>query len=130
MGIHIGFSSSSNDKSHSMFGSKSASKFDSKAVVIESSKSLPNPDPNNYVILKHEQVGAFLIVKIKYLDCTNYEGVKILVFKTTIEKLKAQKYIDPHFCENKKFISPIARFVPTTEGWDDANDYATKKSKK
>ena len=31
-------------------------------------------------------------------------------------KLKGQKSIDPHFSENKKFFSPIARFEPTLEG--------------
>ena len=34
-----------------------------------------------------------------------------------IEKLKAQKVIDPHFSESKKYYSPIARFEPTMRGW-------------
>ena len=69
------FSSSSRDKSHCMIGSslRSASKYDKKVVVQTVEKSLPNPDPNNYQILKHKQVYEFLIVKIKYLDCVNYE---------------------------------------------------------
>lgn len=130
MGIRL-FSSSSRDKSHCMVGSslRSASRFDDKRVIEASEKSLPNPDPKNYSILSHLQLGRYLVVKVQYHDCTNYEGKKILVFRTTLAKLKKQKYIDPHFCENRKFISPIARFVPTEEGLDDAIDYAKKKDK-
>ena len=130
MGLHMGFSSSSGDKSHSIAGSSlrpSSSKYDGKVLVEAEQKSLPNPNPINYKIVKHRQVGDYLVIKIKYLDCTNYEGVKILIFKTTLKELIAQKYIDPHFCENEKFISPIARFVPTLEGWSDAYVYANLK---
>ena len=113
------FSSSSRDKSHCMVGSslRSASKHDKRVIIEASNKSLPNPNPKNYKIVKSEQIGEYLVLKIKYLDCVNYEGVKILVFKTTLKKLLNQKYIDPHFCDNKKFISPIARFEPTTFNW-------------
>lgn len=78
----------------------------------------PNPDPSNYKILKHIQIGNFLILKIKYYDCTNFEGEKILVFENTLENVLKQKSIDPHFSDNKKFISPIARFEPTIKGWE------------
>lgn len=131
MGMRL-FSSSKGDKSHSIVGSslRSASKYDTNVRVVEAAnKSLPNPDPNNYQIIKHFQYHGYLAILIKYLDCTNYEGNKVLVFKTTIDKLKKQKYIDPHFCDNKKFISPIARFQPTEEGWGDALDYIFHKTK-
>ena len=126
------FSSSSGDKSHCMVGAslRSASRHDKKVIIEAINKSLPNPDPTNYKIKKCRRLGKYLIVKIQYLDCINYEGIKILVYKTTLEKLKAQKYIDPHFCDNKKFISPIARFVPTEEGWDDAVQYVKNKLNK
>lgn len=129
MGVFKMFSSSSRDKSHSMVGSsmRSASKFDDKKVSELASKSLPNPDPNNYSIQGSSEKGDYLAILIKYHDCTNYEGKKILVFKATLEQLKAQKYIDPHFCDNDKFISPIARFEPTTSGWHDALGYIRKK---
>jgi hypothetical protein len=85
------------------------------------SSPLPNPDPYNYRILEHKQIGSFLLVKIRYPDCTNYEGTKILVYKdTTLNKLKSQHSIDPHFSENKTKISPFARFEPTSSGWDAA----------
>lgn len=88
-------------------------------------RKLPNPDPNNYQIIQAEEIGNFLVLRIKYPDCTNYEGTKILVFKDVkaIDLLK-QKLIDPHFFEDKKYKSPVARFVPTNEGWQMAIDFA------
>lgn len=80
---------------------------------------LPNPDPTRYDILRSEQVGKYLIVMLRYHGCTNYEGVKVSVYRDcTLKQLRAQKRIDPHFAESKKFHSPIARFVPTEDGWE------------
>lgn len=77
----------------------------------------PNPNPRNYKITYVEKIGSYLIVKLKYPDCTNYEGNKILLYKdVTIEKLINQGEIDPHFFEDAKVASPVARFVPTKEG--------------
>ena len=59
-----------------------------------------------------------LIVEIQYPDCINYEGKKILVFENVeYSDLMKQGSIDPHFSDNKKFKSPIARFSPTERGW-------------
>lgn len=78
----------------------------------------PNPDPNNYEIINHLESNGWLLIKIKYLDCTNYEGMKILLFKdVTVMDLLKQKLIDPHFSENEKYKSPFARFEPTEKGW-------------
>ena len=120
MGVGIGFSSSSADKSVSIFSHWKDDNSNTPKIYERVIKNLPNPKPDNYKIVKYEQIKDYLIVKIKYLDCTNYEGLKILVFKSTIEKLLKQKLIDPHFSENKKFISPIARFEPTKEGWNNS----------
>lgn len=77
-----------------------------------------NPQPDNYLINDVLELHGYLIVKLTYPNCTNYEGKKILVFKdTTAIDLLKQKLIDPHFFNDKKFRSPIARFVPTDEGW-------------
>lgn len=77
-----------------------------------------NPDPSNYTILKSKKVGRFLVVKIHYPDCNNYEGKKILVFENiSVRTLKNQKHLDPHFCDHISHISPIARFVPSDNGW-------------
>lgn len=89
-----------------------------------------NPDPNNYKILSHWSCGKFLVIKIKYPDCNNYEGKKILVYKnTTLEDLIKQKSIDPHFSNNKKYKSPIARFEPTDEGLRMALDFVFFETK-
>ena len=86
---------------------------------------LPNPDPNNYTILRHHKVSNFLIAEIKYHDCINYAGKKILVFKdASIKDIFLQKEIDPHFLEKTDKFYPIARFVPTEEGWNYALKFA------
>jgi hypothetical protein len=109
--------------------------FSSSSYDIES-KNLPNPDPSNYEIVRHKEclvektsvsLMSVLLVEIKYLDCTNYEGNKILVYvDCTLDQLKEQKVIDPHFSENDKYKSPIARFVPTDYGWGLAEDLISR----
>ena len=82
------------------------------------------PDPTVFSILDFKQVGHLLLVKVRYPQATNYEGVKILLYRnTTIQELIAQGArcgIDPHFSESKDFKSPFARFEPTELGWDAA----------
>lgn len=76
-----------------------------------------DPDPLNYKILSSFESGDYLILEIKYLNCTNYEGKKILVYKgVTLLELFNQKYLDPHFSNSEIYKHPIARFVPTDEG--------------
>lgn len=133
MGVIKLFSSSSfdkgKDKSVSIF-SHWLSKSSQDNVRTETKfESLPNPRPDNYEILKFATVGRYLIVEIKYLDCINYEGKKVLVFENvTLQDLKKQGLIDPHFSENKKFISPIARFEPTVRGFKMAISFANSMS--
>ncbi len=77
----------------------------------------PNPDPFKYKILDALQYDRYLIIKIKYPNCINYEGIKILLYENcTLLDLVKQEEIDPHFSNNKTRKSPIARFVPTDEG--------------
>jgi len=76
----------------------------------------PNPNPLNYLIMDYLEYNNNLLIYIKYPDCTNYEGNKILLYKDVcLDQLKKQGSIDPHFSENK--ISPFARFEPTNKGW-------------
>jgi hypothetical protein len=87
--------------------------------IVEKKVVLPNPNPERFKIISWHQNGKFLILYINYPDCTNYEGNKILLYKgCCIEDLVGQGSVDPHFSNNKEKISPIARFVPTLEGWD------------
>ena len=77
-----------------------------------------NPDPSNFVIEKIESVGKFIIVRIYYPDSTNFEGKKIVVYKDrAISEIIQATKLDPHFCDDKNHISPIARFEPTNRGW-------------
>lgn len=77
----------------------------------------PNPDPKNFVIKKIDPYAyGWLIALVDYPSCTNYEGLKVLVFKgVTEEELKEAEVLDPHFCEDCK-LSPIARFRPDELG--------------
>lgn len=77
----------------------------------------PDPDPLKYKILDSVQYDKYLIVKIKYPNCINYEGIKILLYEDcTLLDLVQQEVIDPHFSNNKTRKSPIARFVPNDDG--------------
>lgn len=128
MGCSIGVSGSSFDKSVSMFERwKSQSDFDDSND--QNVDSLPNPDPANYSIIRSDVVNGYLIIEVKYHDCTNYEGRKIMIFNCSLDELMKQKLIDPHFCDNKNYFSPIARFEPTEQGWDDAINFAKIKKK-
>lgn len=97
-------------------------------IGVSEPSSIPegNPDPSNYEILLTQKIGKSLIVKLKYHDCTNYEGIKILVYhNVSIQEFMGQKLIDPHFSDSKEYISPIARFVPTDEGFNFAIHFCT-----
>lgn len=109
------------------FFSAGSSSMNDKPIPSYSSEkkfvSLPNPDPENYDIVRWEEFGGYTIVNLKYHDCVNYDGNKILVFECSIKDLIRQKKIDPHFLENEDYLFPIARFVPTDEGWAHACRY-------
>jgi hypothetical protein len=86
---------------------------------------LGNPDPTDYKLIFATDIGNILVMKINYPNCTNFEGNKILVFKDiSLIGLINQKFIDPHFNNSKEIKSPIARFEPTEEGWDNALKFA------
>lgn len=81
-----------------------------------SSINNPAPNPKNFQILKYEKINNFLIVEIKYPDATNFEGIKLLVFKDfNISELFLLKEIDPHFSDS--LDAPVSRFKPTKSGW-------------
>ncbi len=81
------------------------------------------PRSDNFYIQRIERVGEWLIALIVYPDCTNFEGQKILVYRTSLASLGSQKHLDPHFSDNSAYLSPIARFIPTEEGWELAKKF-------
>jgi hypothetical protein len=105
-------------RSHSSYDRCCGTKEIIREVIVDRAGKNPNPDPYNWILEHSLQNGDFLLVHIRYPDCTNYEGRKMMLYRgCTIDDLKAQKTIDPHFSSNKKYHSPIARFEPTNEGW-------------
>ncbi len=116
MGISIGFSSSSYDKVRYVDREVVKTK-----IVKVPTPPLPNPNPNRYKIIRYQEFDNYLLLEIKYLDCINYEGNKVMVYECSMDDLLKQGSIDPHFAENKDFHSPIARFEPTGKGWEMAH---------
>jgi hypothetical protein len=97
-------------------------------IVNVKVSTFPNPDPYKFEILRREKIGNFVIAKIHYVGCTNYEGIKILVYNDCIiADIIKSKQLDPHFCEQCK-LSPIARFEPTDRGWDWAVSFCKNQS--
>lgn len=82
-----------------------------------------NPDPARFTILDFEGGVNKCVLKVQYPGCTNYEGVKILVFHAGVKAVLLQKTLDPHFSDKKDKLYPVARFAPTAEGWTDALKY-------
>lgn len=81
----------------------------------------PNPNPRRWTAVRSEVVNEHLILLAHYPDCTNYEGVKLLLFSygVKLNDLLRQGALDPHFCDPRMsgYKHPIARFEPTDRGW-------------
>lgn len=71
-----------------------------------------SPDPTDYEVLESWTEGRYTVLEVRYPSCTNYEGRKILV----LDQPFMGGRLDPHFCDGVH-VSPIARFVPTEQGW-------------
>lgn len=72
----------------------------------------PNPSPDRWAYIEHVQFDRAYVLKVRYHDCTNYEGVKVMVYEG---KYRPRINLDPHF--TAKSGSPIARFRPDARGW-------------
>lgn len=92
--------------------------------LSDSTDDLPNPNPLRFEILETFEVNGYLVVKINYPDCTNFEGDKILVFvNTNLAELMLQESLDPHFTSESNLV---ARFIPTQKGWAAAVEFARR----
>ena len=130
----IGSSSRFDNEPYKVNTKESSNNFKSlKNIINNYEKKDINPNPSNYIILdKIEYENKLTILKIQYPNCINFEGIKILVFNKPLIDIINQKLIDPHFSDNNKYISPIARFEPTSYGWNTAKtlcEYLIKSSK-
>ena len=92
-----------------------------RSCYTNSEVQAPNPDPSNWVIKRSATYKYVTVLLVKYRGCTNFEGNKILVFKGYV-KPQPKESLDPHFSNTED--SPIARFKPTEEGWNLANEFA------
>jgi len=84
------------------------------------------PDPYIFSILKKEIINGYLILLVKYPNVINYEGKKILMYSKYFDINLINNRIDPHFFN--KGDSPIARFEPTSYGWELAVTLASNLS--
>src|SRR4051812_2579696 len=79
----------------------------------------PNPDPKRWELQQiHSYRHGYGLV-VKYLDATNFEGVKVMVYRGSYVYTAP---LDPHFTDSPD--SPIARFRPDAEGQRMAPDLA------
>jgi hypothetical protein len=82
-----------------------------KSCMTNTVMPAPNPSPSRWELLKALEYPNGYILQVRYLGCTNFEGIKLMVFKG---QYKYRTYLDPHFEESDS--SPIARFKPDSEG--------------
>lgn len=75
------------------------------------------PNPGRFEIERLDDMGSWTMIMVRYLDATNYEGRKILVYRHPAGVVRSQTNLDPHFCDQPGCISPFARFEPTEDGW-------------
>lgn len=99
-----------------------------KEVESHFAKDLPRPD--NFERLDYAEYGPYLVLKLRYPNCTNFGGEKILVVKASLKDFVIAQHIDPHFAAKKATVknalpSPEARFPPTEEGWRNACKFAS-----
>lgn len=79
----------------------------------------PNPSPDRWTLIEKAEFENGYVLKVKYFDCTNFEGVKVMVYRG---KYAYTPRIDPHFANNG--TAPIARFKPDKDGWKMATGLA------
>lgn len=97
-------------KSCNSYGSSCAS-FGSRKSCLGSAVFAPAPNPLKWELLEKFAYDHGYVLIVKYPDCTNFEGVKCMVYEGWFS---SSDVLDPHFQEDSK--GPIARFKPDAEG--------------
>ena len=88
---------------------------------LPESPRLGEPQAHRFSIVEMDQVEKNVVALISYPDATEYEGVKLLVYRhTSVEAVWTSLKLDPHFLESSPFPTPFARFEPTSEGLEAA----------
>jgi hypothetical protein len=92
-----------------------------KKCWLQPTQPSGNPDPSRWELLDIEVFANSYVLKVKYRDAINFDGVKIMVYKGQSKDVDPT-YLDPHFADDDK--SPFARFKPTEQGWEMAIELA------
>ena len=79
----------------------------------------PNPRPDRWTLLQKAEYANGYVLRVKYHDCTNFEGVKVMVYRG---HYTPRRSLDPHFYEGSD--APVARFRPDNDGWSSACAFA------
>ncbi|MCP3686519.1 MAG: hypothetical protein GY861_28100 [bacterium] len=83
----------------------------SRTCSLNDSAPAGNPNPSRWELLEFFTATHAHIIKVRYMDCTNCGGEKILVFTGEFQQ---KKYLDPHFSDEDQTL--VARFHPSK--WD------------
>lgn len=86
-----------------------------------------DPDPKRFELVMMKRIGQAAVAMIRYLDCTNYEGRKVLIYADADDFMREASAadLDPHF---RPGSGPLARFEPTDRGWELAVKFACELS--
>jgi len=74
----------------------------------------PNPDPSRWTLLRGWEFENACVVEVRYYDCTNFEGRKVMVFRGGQGAVGEGGSLDPHFCRRDNAL--MARFRPDAAG--------------
>ena len=115
MGVMKLFSSNSS----SIYTNKYGDKIDTQSDDYVGSQrfALGDPQPHRFEVISVELLDGYTLAKIKYPDCQNFDGIKILIYEGDVrDEINNAKILDPHFLE--KGLSPVARVKPAYGGFD------------
>jgi hypothetical protein len=82
----------------------------------------PSPNPKRWELIGAHQYPAGYVLVVKYLDATNFEGIKCMVYRGSFPGFDNITSLDPHFTPDA--MSPVARFRPDREGLEMAHELA------
>ena len=121
MGLYVGISLGSDHHRKKMstgpiLGIASQSNEDFSGILPPKKDSV-NPNPFNFQVTKRQDKGDFSLLEVKYPNCTNFKGNKILLLKRNGIKLENLKCLDPHFLEEHGNVEIFGRFRPTEDVW-------------
>lgn len=84
-----------------------------KSCATNTSIEAPNPDPSQWELADVQQFDRAYVLQVRYKNCNNYEGMKIMVYKGQYTH-SPDSPLDPHFADTGD--SPVARFRPDMQG--------------